>query len=104
MTVLASLTEAKLLYEKGLTHKALDVIFDVIDDHLLAGEFQKVDDALKGLDPTTLPIQLRIGVLTITLYANDRLPSRAEFFSRVERSLENEPSERRLALLSGLAR
>lgn len=86
----------------GKTAKALSVIFDVVDDHFLAGDFQSIDDTLKDLDPETLDISTRIGVLTITLAAKHRLPSRPDFFDRVAKSLENETPERQQGLIGGL--
>lgn len=97
-----ALKQAKELYAAGKPSRALVGLFHHIDDKLLAGEFKYVDDLLSPLDPEELPLMLRLGVLTITLAAKASLPSRTAYFTRVAKSLENEPLDRILGLLGGL--
>lgn len=97
-----ALDEARKLWDAGKQSKALDFIFDVFDDHHLAGRFNAVDEVLQGLDPETLPLTLRIGVLTITNLAKNQLPSRAGFYQRVKDSIQDEPADRQKGLIGGL--
>lgn len=61
-----------------MTDHDLDQLYETIDEHLLAGEFQAVDDCLRSLvnspdDGSTVAIG---GILTITYAARSELPSR----------------------------
>lgn len=61
--------------------KELDLIYDVIDDLLRKGDFEKVDKILQEIDVPELSTDNLLGFLTATLYAE--LPSRKEFFKKV---------------------
>lgn len=96
------LRQACQLCQDGKRAKALDTIFDHLDDHLLDGDFGYVDAIIAPLDPTELPLTLRLGVLSITLYAKAHLPSRPAFFARVAESIKDEPPDRIQGLIGGL--
>jgi len=102
MTVTEALDKAREIDTDTKHSKAINVIFDVFDDHHLAGEFQAVDDALKDLDPNDFSLTLRISILTITNLAKPKLPSRPAFYQRVKDSIKGEPVERQRGLLGGL--
>lgn len=59
----------------------LDLIYDVIDDLLCKGNFEKVDTILQEIDVPKLSTDNLLGFLTTTLYVE--LPSRKEFFKKV---------------------
>lgn len=80
----------------------LDALMDWADDHFLEGDFEAVDAWLGSLDPTTLPTVVTVAVLTITLAAHDRLPSRAAFVRRCRGHFAAAEPHRIDALLRGL--
>jgi len=102
MTCQDAIDKAREFGAEDRPSSALNVIFDVFDDHFLAGDFDSVNAALRDLDPNTLSITARIGVLTITLQAKIKLPYRAAFYERVKESLKDEPEERQKGLIGGL--
>lgn len=79
----------------GQLGRALDIIYDAIDDKLLAGKFDEVDASLRLVDVRVLDTAMLIGILTITSWARSRLPFRNEFFELVRQELdrrgENDP-------------
>jgi hypothetical protein len=95
------LRHADRLDRRGHTDSALDLLFDQIDEMLLASDFSRVDRLLLETAPESLSVDLLIGLLTATLPAKDRLPNRKYFLERVERSLQ-ERGELESGLLVGL--
>lgn len=69
--------------------KALDIVFDAIDEMLLAGRFAEVDADLGRIDVRATSTDLLVGILTITFMARRELPSRAGFFELVRQELES---------------
>jgi hypothetical protein len=57
----------------------LDDLFDILDELLLKHEFGKVDSLLYAIMDCS-DLTIRIGVLTITLAAKNKLEMRSEFF------------------------
>lgn len=92
---------ARRLDERGQTDIALDLIFDQIDEMLLAGQFECVNELLADIPTDKYSLELLLGILTATLPAKNRMPVRAAFFERVSRTLENR-GERNEGLLVGL--
>lgn len=88
----------------GHTAKGLNLMFDVIDDLLLAGDFDKVDAYLVQLDDFDwMPPSWPVGVLTITLAAKDRLKERTAFWDRTKSWLtETKGVEETALILQGL--
>ena len=81
---------------------AIDVLFNNIDDMLLAGDFARCDDLLMVIDPKRLDTNLLVAALSITKAAAEKLPTRARFVQRVERRVGELAPERLESLLSGL--
>jgi hypothetical protein len=79
---------AQRLDECGQTDAALDIIFDQIDEKLLAGNFIQVDQTLANTSPENLSIDLLLGILTATLPAKTHLKSRQLFYRQVQETLE----------------
>jgi hypothetical protein len=94
-------TRAQGLVEQGSVDEALDVIYEGIDDLLLAGSFDQVDQLLRDISEDGVSSDVLVALLTVTLPAKSKLPSRADFYSRVERTLSVR-SELEDGLLSGL--
>jgi len=92
---------ARRLDQHGQTDAALDIIFDQIDEMLLAGEFEPVDQLLMEIMPSDYSVELLLGLLTVTLPAKNRLCNRVAFFERVRQSLQ-EHGETDEGLLVGL--
>jgi hypothetical protein len=95
------LGNARRLDKCGQTDTALDIIFDQIDEMLLAGEFDRLNQLLIDTDTKQYSVDLLLGILTATLPAKDRLPSRTDFFPRVEQTLRSR-GELKEGLLIGL--
>ena len=86
------LDEAYSLAQRGELDSAIDVLFREFDELHLAGEFTLSNRTLGLVDIERLGLELSVSVLTITRCAKEKLPSRAEFFERVERFVRaNEP-------------
>ncbi len=75
----------------------IDRIFNTIDDLLLKGEFDLVNQTLIWAD-VDMPLVLAIAYLTITSAAKDKLPARAYFYNEI---LKRTPPEK-LRALEGL--
>ena len=82
--------------------KAIDIVFDRIDDMLCAGDFAGVDGIIDGVDLGRLSTGLIIGLLSITLAAGDQLSRRESLVARAERWLTMVESERVVELMDGL--
>ena len=95
------LENARRLDEHRQTDAALDLIFDQIDEMLLAGKFVEVDQLLQDISPSDYSVELLLGILTATLPAKDELSSRAQFFQQV-REVLRERGELKEGLLVGL--
>jgi hypothetical protein len=67
------------LEEKGNIDSALDLLYDQIDARLKAGKFEDTDKLLQKLNVAKLSIDLLLGVLTASLPARYKLPSRGVF-------------------------
>ena len=81
----------------------LDSLYDDIDDALLAGRFDEVDEKIRGLDVAALPVEVLLGWLTITHPAAEKLPARAGLEIATIRRLTKESGvDGARALLVGL--
>jgi hypothetical protein len=82
--------------------RAVELVFDTIDDLLLEGRFQVCDDTLRAVDVERLNPTLLLALLSITLAAKDRLHGREALLKRIERRLRTLAPERVEELLHGL--
>jgi len=74
--------QATTLVAAGETDRAIDIIYDTIDELLLAGKFEKVDEELAAV-PMTAPPDVLLSYATITLAAAPDLRQRAAFMERI---------------------
>lgn len=88
-TAWSFLDHARRLDGRSQTDTALDIIFDQVDEMLLAGEFDRVNQLLIDTTTDEFSVELLLGILTATLPAKDRLPNRCEFFGRVVQTLQS---------------
>lgn len=95
------LNEAIVLRAVGLEEKALDIIYDNVDDLLLAGKLEEVDSLLSTFPVFCVPTDFLVGMLTITLRESERLKHRSEFFQRVKEVISLR-GELEYGLLEGL--
>jgi len=95
MVGLKWLNQAAKLHGEGKIDAAIDLIYNHVDELLIAGDFETVNDFLPRVS-LKLPVDLLISILTITLAAHELLPNRKIFFDGVE-VVVNEPN-----LLDGL--
>lgn len=70
------LKSAKRLEGEGRTDAALDMVYDMIDDLLCAGQFDECDRLLNDADPDGCSTDILLCLLTATLPASDKLPRR----------------------------
>ena len=84
------------------TDRMLDRLFDEIDTLLIDGKFDEVDDFIKSIEIPAMSIEYLLGVLTITLQAQDKLKSRSTFFALVEIYFDGKEIKDRKKLLMGL--
>lgn len=80
-------TEALEICASGKCDKALDIIYNIVDNMLLSARFEEVDEFIQSVNVVETPTVIMVGILTITLCAWDALPSRATFFKAVEDEL-----------------
>lgn len=90
------------LVAKGDIDNALDVLFDKVDDLLLAGSFEECNRLLPLIDVGRLDTHLLVSVLSITKAASGLLPARQQLVRRVEERLAVIAPERVERLLGGL--
>jgi hypothetical protein len=67
--------------------RALDNLYDTVDDLLLAEKFEECDRILRDVDVRTSDVHMLLGYLTITLAAHSKLPYRAAFYEQVRQEL-----------------
>lgn len=79
-----------------------DEIVNTFDDLLCAGLFATVDHALATVDVDRLNIDAMVSLLMFTLAAADKLPSRADAYTRFEARIRAIGPGRADSLLSGL--
>jgi hypothetical protein len=81
-------------------HKAVDAVYDFMDDLLLDGNFLASDEALSWADPQKLTLAVAISFLIVTRRAEGNLPGRAKFLACAEAAFAkgNEAAEIKRAL------
>jgi len=89
------------LERAGQREKALDVLFDHIDDLLLSSKFRECDITISSMPVERLSNAQLLTVLTATAAAKDHLPSRAFFYERTKAVLHSRSADAN-SLLSGL--
>lgn len=67
-----------------MTEKELDIMFANLDDLLLAGRFDEVDNILAATDIGQADDTLLLVMLTATVAARDKLSKRQQFFQQVK--------------------
>lgn len=75
------------LVNEGRVDDAIDLIFTEIDSALRAGRFDICDNILESIDPHDLSDDLVLALLTATLPAASKLPSRQSFYERAKKHL-----------------
>lgn len=73
-------------------HKAVDEVYDFIDECLLDGDFSLCEAALNSAAPGKMSLSAAISLLIVTRRAKPRLPAREAFFTRALNALSNRPS------------
>jgi len=81
---------------------AIGLLYDNIDDMLLEERMQECDRILQMLDLSKMESYLMIGVLSITLSAANKLPSRPALVTRIENVLQQTHPDDVNDLLRGL--
>lgn len=92
---------ASRLDSAGHSDAALDLLYDSVDEMLRRSEFARLDSILNNTAVADCSPNTLIGLLTASLPARSRLPSRKEFYAAVERALRQR-GEYEDGLLTGL--
>jgi hypothetical protein len=87
--------------EKSGRDKALDQLYDAVDDMYRDGRVDELNAILSAIPVQQLSVHLLLGFLTATLPFRSQLPARLELRSRVEETLRQR-GEYHDSLLSGL--
>lgn len=87
---------------EGLHRKAVQRLFDEIDEMCEHGAFADIDVLLSELDLSDMSTSLIIGLLSVTLPAKDLLPTRVGILSQARKTLSEREPERVDRLLKGL--
>ena len=95
------LDRARRLDHSGHTDAALDLIYENVNGKLSRGRFNEVNSVLETTEPMSLSVDLMLGLLTSTLPAKTKLPSRGTFFQRSEAAIKG-LNEWEDGLLTGL--
>lgn len=95
------LDRARRLDHSGHTDAALDLIYENVNGKLSRGRFKEVDSVLETTEPMSLSVDLILGLLTSTLPARTKLPSRSTFFQKSEAAIKDR-NEWEDGLLTGL--
>lgn len=80
-------------------HKAVDAVYDFVDECLLNGNFSLCDAALDAAMPERMSPAAVIAFLLITRRAKSRLRAREGFFARALDSLNKDPAAAEDALV-----
>ena len=80
----------------------MDHFFDLFDDLLLEGRFEKIDNILLSLETDTLSSEVLVGLLSITLAAKEELKHREKFVEKAERRMRRIDPDRADNLIEGL--
>lgn len=78
---------AMRLNDSGESARALDAVFDKVDDWLCAGQFCECDAFLGRLEVESTPSRLLLAILTVTLPASEKLSNREAVFSRAWKTM-----------------
>lgn len=98
-----SIDKIYYLVASSKTDEALDFLYDIVDSLLTTQSFYLCDQMLVNIDLSKMSVDTLIGALSITLSAKQLLPSRPQFFQRVEKHLTDSLSPQQAAeLLDGL--
>jgi hypothetical protein len=100
-TVESFVYRAHRLDEAGHTESALDLIYDAADSLMRNGQFEQLDALIADAPIAFLSVDVLLAILTSTLPARSRLPSRANLFTTVEQILKRR-GEYEEGLLAGL--
>jgi hypothetical protein len=98
----AWLDEVYSLVDRGETERAVDQVFEQLDEQLLAGDYESCDRALGCIDVARLDSFTMIAVLSVTLMAAAKLPHRIDLVRRTRRRLAELDPVRAERLLKGL--
>jgi len=85
----------------GHVDAALDVLYDRIEDLLKAKQFLALDELFQQAIADSMSVDIILGLLTATLPARKRLPTRSRFFATAESSIKTR-GEWEEGLLTGL--
>lgn len=76
------------LDRRGKTDVALDLIYDTVDEWMIAGDFDRLDFLLASVAADDYSADILLGLLTASLPGRTRLPSRRKLYSETERILK----------------
>ena len=86
----------------GKGRHAINVIFDNINNRMLNGEFDILNQELKDIDVSIMSIALMLSILTITMSAKNKLDYRSTLFDLIEHEIRTNHQRPTMKLLHGL--
>jgi ribosomal protein L17 len=78
---------ASALETSGSAAKAIDTIFQEIDERFRNGQFKECNELLETTDPKCLSARLIVALLSITLAASRELSARRKFYSAARKAI-----------------
>ena len=101
MNIVEVLNRIYRMSEENDEHNAIDVVFDFMDDNLLAGNFEVCEDTLKQVNINKILPSLIISFLMATRRAKQKLPSRSAFIDAAFNVVAKERGESEAEALLG---
>ena len=98
------ITQIREQINAGRLARAVDSVYDAVDELLLAGSFSDATDLIRAIIQRQLPLPILLSILTISLPWRERLgPVRSEVVEAVRsRALEEGVEQKVAAVLHGL--
>jgi hypothetical protein len=87
MTSFPWLKKIYTLVEQAETDAAVDILYECIDDLLLAGQFEDIDTLFTCIDLTKLNTEMILAILSVTAAGSKVLSERLSFGARARARL-----------------
>lgn len=81
--------DARQLEKKGDSDQSLDLIYDHFDKLFWSASWTVADDILRDVKVSKYSLDILLAILTSTLPAADKLPSRKTIFNNIENELRS---------------
>ena len=82
------LDRCRRLDDQGYSDSALDMLYDSIDQFMRDGRFAELNTLVESVDVESYSDDILLGLLTSTLPARTKLPSRKHVFQKIKKTLK----------------